>query len=52
MVMKKIYAFLIALFALTAVSAQGVLPEFSTTDAPKWYIVQFAKEGTRCSTTV
>ena len=45
MVMKKIYAFLIALFALTAVSAQGVLPEFSTTDAPKWYIVQFAKGG-------
>lgn len=39
--MKKIFLFLIALFALATVNAQSVLPEFSTTDAPKYYVVQF-----------
>ena len=40
--MRKISLMLVSLFcSLFAAQAQGVLPEFSTEDAPVWYYIQF-----------
>ena len=47
MVFKKVYLFLLAMMTSMAASAQGLLPDFSTEDAPVWYQVQF-KTGGAC----
>ena len=39
--MKRFHLFLSALFACILVSAQSVLPTFSTEESPLWYSVQF-----------
>ena len=41
MVFKKVYLFLLAMMTSLAVSAQGLLPDFSTEAEPAWYQVQF-----------
>lgn len=45
--MKRLYMLLTVLFVLTAVKAQGILPEFSTDENPVWYKVRF-KTGGAC----
>ena len=47
MVFKKVYLFLLAMITSMTVGAQGLLPDFSTEDAPVWYQVQF-KNGSAC----
>ena len=47
MVFKKVYLFLLAMITSMTVSAQGLLPDFSSEDAPIWYQVQF-KAGGAC----
>ena len=49
MVFKKVYLFLVAMIVSLAAQAQGLLPDFSTEDAPVWYQVQF-KTGGACLT--
>lgn len=47
MVFKKVYLFLLAMITSMTVSAQGLLPDFSTVENPVWYQVKF-KTGGAC----